>query len=41
MRRTIRWYLDNAAWLADVTSGDYQKWISLNYAATPSEAHAP
>jgi len=41
MRRTVRWYLDNAAWLAAVTSGDYQKWISLNYAAAPSEAHAP
>ncbi len=34
MRRTIAWYLDNSAWLAGVTSGDYQKWISLNYAAT-------
>ena len=26
-----QWYLDNATWLASVTSGDYQKWISLNY----------
>ncbi len=33
MRRTVRWYLDNASWLASVTSGDYKKWISLNYAA--------
>ncbi len=41
MRRTVRWYLDNAAWLADITSGDYQKWISLNYAGARSEAHAP
>jgi dTDP-glucose 4,6-dehydratase len=32
MRRTVTWYLDNGAWLAAVTSGDYQKWISLNYA---------
>jgi len=32
MRRTVRWYLDNAAWLAAVTSGEYQKWMSLNYA---------
>ena len=30
--RTVRWYLDNAAWLAAVTSREYQKWISLNYA---------
>jgi dTDP-glucose 4,6-dehydratase len=33
MRRTVQWYLDNAAWLAAVTSGEYQQWISLNYAA--------
>ena len=33
MRKTVRWYLDNGDWLAAVTSGEYQKWISLNYAA--------
>jgi dTDP-glucose 4,6-dehydratase len=33
MRRTVQWYLDNGAWLAAVTSGEYQKWMSLNYAA--------
>jgi dTDP-glucose 4,6-dehydratase len=33
MRRTVRWYLDNKAWLAAVTSGEYQQWISLNYRA--------
>ena len=32
MRRTVRWYLDNAAWLDGVTSKDYQKWITLQYA---------
>jgi len=32
LRRTVAWYLDNAAWLDSVTSKDYQKWISLNYA---------
>jgi len=37
MRRTVQWYLDNGAWIAGVTSGDYQKWISLNY-ATPAHA---
>ena len=37
MRRTVQWYLDNGTWLADVTSGDYHKWITLNYA---SAAHA-
>jgi len=33
MRRTVAWYLANADWLDSVTSKDYQKWISLNYAA--------
>ena len=31
--RTVAWYLDNAGWLAAVTSGEYKNWISLNYAA--------
>ncbi|MFO1302359.1 MAG: dTDP-glucose 4,6-dehydratase [Burkholderiales bacterium] len=31
LRRTIRWYLDNAEWLASVASKDYQKWIDLQY----------
>jgi dTDP-glucose 4,6-dehydratase len=33
MRRTIDWYLGNAAWLAAVTSGAYHEWVSLQYAA--------
>ena len=32
LARTVRWYLDNEAWLDAVTSKEYQKWISLNYA---------
>jgi dTDP-glucose 4,6-dehydratase len=32
LARTVRWYLENDAWLAAVTSKEYQKWISLNYA---------
>src|SRR5437763_13884411 len=31
--RTVRWYLDNDAWLTAGTSGEYHKWVSLNYAA--------
>ena len=30
--KTVRWYLDNAAWVQQVTSGDYRKWIATNYA---------
>ncbi len=32
LRATVRWYLDNARWLGAVTSGEYQRWIDLNYA---------
>jgi dTDP-glucose 4,6-dehydratase len=36
MRRTVQWYLANGDWLSAVTSGDYQKWMTLNYAAASS-----
>ncbi|GMU72101.1 MAG: dTDP-glucose 4,6-dehydratase [Betaproteobacteria bacterium PRO3] len=29
--KTVRWYLDNAAWLAAVQTREYQSWISLQY----------
>jgi dTDP-glucose 4,6-dehydratase len=35
LKRTVSWYLDNASWLAAVTSGEYLKWTALNY---PAEA---
>jgi dTDP-glucose 4,6-dehydratase len=38
MQRTVRWYLDHARWLDAVTSGEYQRWISLNYATAGSGA---
>ena len=38
LARTVAWYLDNEAWLAAVTSKEYQQWISLNYAAVPTAA---
>ncbi len=33
LRKTVRWYLDNAAWVANVTSGAYREWVEKNYAA--------
>ncbi|NCY03171.1 MAG: dTDP-glucose 4,6-dehydratase, partial [Planctomycetia bacterium] len=33
IRKTIRWYLDNQAWVADVTSGGYREWIDRQYAS--------
>jgi dTDP-glucose 4,6-dehydratase len=33
MIKTINWYLDNLDWVLNVTSGQYQKWISKHYEA--------
>jgi len=32
IRKTVRWYLDNAAWVDSVLSGDYRAWVEKNYA---------
>lgn len=32
IRRTVAWYLDNTAWVADVTSGAYRDWLARHYA---------
>jgi dTDP-glucose 4,6-dehydratase len=31
LRKTVQWYLDNTEWVRGVTSGEYRKWIDLNY----------
>ncbi|MBL8526993.1 MAG: dTDP-glucose 4,6-dehydratase, partial [Burkholderiales bacterium] len=31
IRKTIDWYLGHADWVAQVQSGEYQKWIDRNY----------
>ncbi|MFZ4529306.1 MAG: dTDP-glucose 4,6-dehydratase [Undibacterium curvum] len=31
LRKTVQWYLDNDAWVSDVQSGDYMKWVDLQY----------
>jgi dTDP-glucose 4,6-dehydratase len=31
MRKTVRWYLDNQAWVRNVTSGAYRTWTNLQY----------
>jgi dTDP-glucose 4,6-dehydratase len=33
LRKTVEWYLANAAWVKDVTSGAYQHWMEQNYNA--------
>ena len=32
LRKTIRWYLENSAWIEKVKTGEYRKWIAENYA---------
>jgi len=32
LAKTVRWYLDNAAWVASVKSGEYRQWLETNYA---------
>jgi dTDP-glucose 4,6-dehydratase len=31
LRHTVRWYLDHQDWVEKIHSGDYRKWIDLNY----------
>jgi dTDP-glucose 4,6-dehydratase len=33
LRRTVRWYLDHAEWVAQVRSGEYRRWIAEHYGA--------
>ena len=38
LEKTVRWYLENPAWVARVQSGAYRQWIDLNYAQRPAPA---
>jgi dTDP-glucose 4,6-dehydratase len=31
IRKTVQWYLENEAWVRDVTSGSYRNWIATQY----------
>jgi dTDP-glucose 4,6-dehydratase len=31
IRRTVKWYLENTDWVANVQSGAYREWIDANY----------
>ena len=31
IRKTVRWYLDHADWVANVQSGGYRDWVTANY----------
>jgi len=38
IRKTVRWYLDNPAWIANVQSGAYRDWVARNYAGREARA---
>jgi dTDP-glucose 4,6-dehydratase len=31
LRKTVVWYLNNMAWVENVVSGEYQRWVATNY----------
>ena len=33
LRKTVRWYLDNRAWVDQVRTGEYRQWLEANYDA--------
>lgn len=33
IRKTVQWYLDNQAWVQNVTSGAYREWVGKQYEA--------
>ena len=33
IRKTVQWYLDHPAWVANVQSGGYRDWLAANYSA--------
>ena len=33
IRKTVRWYLDNQPWVANVLSGGYREWVEKQYGA--------
>jgi len=36
IRKTVEWYLDNAAWVRNVQSGAYREWVEKQYDAAPA-----
>lgn len=33
IRKTVQWYLDNQAWVSNVTSGAYRDWVNKQYSS--------
>jgi dTDP-glucose 4,6-dehydratase len=37
LAKTVRWYLDHGPWVAQVKSGEYRRWLEVNYAARSTQ----
>jgi dTDP-glucose 4,6-dehydratase len=37
LRHTIEWYIANAEWVRQVTSGEYRRWVEANYAGRAAQ----
>jgi dTDP-glucose 4,6-dehydratase len=33
LAKTVKWYLEHSGWVANVKSGEYRRWLEVNYAA--------
>ncbi|WP_407276350.1 dTDP-glucose 4,6-dehydratase [Halothiobacillus sp. DCM-1] len=40
LKRTVQWYLDHPDWVAHVTSGEYRRWVEVQYDGAAQEARA-
>jgi dTDP-glucose 4,6-dehydratase len=41
LRRTIQWYLDHQDWVREVTTGEYRKWMTMQYSARLNDLKTP
>jgi dTDP-glucose 4,6-dehydratase len=40
IRKTVKWYLENEAWVRDVQSGEYLNWLDKNYTSRLNHSEA-
>jgi dTDP-glucose 4,6-dehydratase len=41
LRKTVQWYLEHGAWVANVQSGAYVEWLARHYGGANSQATSP
>jgi dTDP-glucose 4,6-dehydratase len=40
IRKTVEWYVNNSAWVSNVTSGAYREWVGKQYGGAAPAAPA-